>query len=134
MVQVRKKSRRRPRTPRLAAARHEALDDLLVSGLFKALCDPFRCRLLACVAKCGRACSVGEVAECCHLDLSTVSRHLKTLALAGLMESKKRGTSVYYSVRYEYLAGMLQSLAAAIDACRPSATCGPKGRVCDGCC
>ena len=122
MVQVRNKASpaiRRPATPRQAGARRGPLDQRLVPDLFKALGDPVRGRLLACVAKCGRACSVGEVAECCDLDLSTVSRHLMTLARAGVMESSKRGTSVLYAVRYEYLATTLHALAAAFEACRP---------------
>lgn len=137
MVHTRKKGksvRRRPRTPRQAAARRGALDALLDPALFKALCDPIRVRLLACVAKCGRSCSVGEVAQCCELDLSTVSRHLATLARAGVMESSKRGTSVLYAVRYDHLAGAFQRLSAAIDECRPAESGAINGGGCDGCC
>jgi len=137
MVQVRKKMtavRRRPSTPRQAAARRGVLDTLLNPELFKALCDPIRGRLLACVAKCGRSCSVGEVAQCCDLDLSTVSRHLTTLARAGVMESSKRGTSVLYAVRYDHVATTLHALAAAIEACRPSETGDAKRGGCDDCC
>lgn len=137
MVQLRKRTsatRRRPATPRQAGARRGELDELLAPDLFKALSDPIRGRLLACVAKCGRGCSVGEVAECCDLDLSTVSRHLTTLARAGVMESSKRGTSVFYAVRYAHLAATFQDLAAAIKACCPSESCDPNGGGCNGCC
>lgn len=137
MVQVRNKTAtagRRPATPRQAGSRRGALDELLAPDLFKALCDPVRVRLLACVAKCGRSCSVGEVAQCCDLDLSTVSRHLTTLARAGVMESSKRGTSVLYAVRYEHVATTLHALAAAIEACRPSDTGDATRGGCDGCC
>ena len=68
--------------------------------VFKALSDPTRLRLLACLAKCGRACSVGEVAECCAVDLSVVSHHLSALADAGVVESSKEGRSVSYRVRF----------------------------------
>ncbi len=136
MVQIRKKTAapKRPSTPRQAGARRGALDELLDPELFKALCDPIRVRLLACVAKCGRGCSVGEVADCCHLDLSTVSRHLKTLARAGVMESLKRGTSVLYAVRYEHLGRSFRALAAAFEDCRPSGTCDSSEGGCNGCC
>lgn len=137
MVQARNRTataRRRPATPRQAGARRGALDALLAPELFKALCDPVRARLLACVAKCGRSCSVGEVAQCCELDLSTVSRHLTTLARAGVMESSKRGTSVLYAVRYDYIATTLHALAAAFETCRPSDNCDSKEGGCNGCC
>ena len=76
MAQARKDvppSRRPPATPRLAARSRGPIDARLDPALFKALSDPTRLKLLACVAKCARACSVGEVALCCHVDLSTVS-------------------------------------------------------------
>jgi ArsR family transcriptional regulator len=110
------------------------LDELLAPELFKAIGDPVRVRLLACVAKCGRACSVGEVAQCCDLDLSTVSRHLTTLARAGVMESSKRGTSVLYAVRYDFIATTLHALAAAFEVCRPSDTGDSEEGGCNDCC
>lgn len=137
MVQARNKAatvRRRPTTPRQAGTRRGALDELLAPDLFRALGDPVRVRLLACVAKCGRSCSVGEVAQCCDLDLSTVSRHLATLARAGVMESSKRGTSVLYAVRYEFIATTLRALAAAFEECRPSDAGDSEGGGCDGRC
>ena len=113
--------RRPPATPREAARSTRPIDARLDPELFKALSDPTRLKLLACVAKCARACSVGEVALCCEVDLSTVSRHLATLARAGVMESSKEGTTVRYAVRYEHVAGALRDLADALDLCRPQA-------------
>lgn len=139
MVQVHKRSAtarkaaRRPATPRQAAARKSRLDALLDPDLFKALCDPTRVSLLACLAKCGRACSVGEVAECCSVDLSVVSRHLSQLADAGVLESTKQGRTVFYRVRFTGLSDKLRALADAIDACCPDGACG-EGRGKGGCC
>lgn len=109
-----------PKTPRQAAACCRPIDELLDPELFKALCDPTRASLLACIAKCGRGCSVGEVAECCSVDLSVVSRHLATLAQAGALESTKEGRTVFYRVRYAELARFLRSLADAIEECCPA--------------
>ena len=72
-----------PLTPRHAAARKGPIDAALDADLFKALGDPTRLQLLACLAKCARPCSVSEVADCCHVDLSVVSRHLALLQRAG---------------------------------------------------
>ena len=74
MVQVRKSLKKRPATPRQAAKVRGPVDGLLDVELFRALADPTRVRLLACLIKCGRGCTVGEVAECCAVDLSVVSR------------------------------------------------------------
>jgi len=115
-----------PRTPRLAASSPGPIDDLLDPAFFKALCDPTRVRLLACVAKCGRECAVSEIAECCHVDFSVVSRHLAVLERAGLLQSRRDGRSVHYQVRYADVAGRLHDLADALS------TCCPDG--CDGGC
>jgi ArsR family transcriptional regulator len=135
MAQVRKQlsATRRPRTPRQAAACCRPVDDLLEPALFKALGDPTRVQLLACVAKCGRACSVSEVAECCSVDLSVVSRHLQALARAGLIEPSRSGRTVSYAVRYSEVAAKFRALADAIQECAPEKSpCCEGGR--HGCC
>jgi DNA-binding transcriptional ArsR family regulator len=119
----------RPATPKHAAARRAPIDSLLNPDLFRALCDPTRAALVACIAKCGRGCSVSEVAECCSVDLSVVSRHLGVLARAGVLESRKEGRTVYYAVRYAELVTLLRSLANAFHECCPEG-CGQGG----GCC
>lgn len=117
MTQVRKK--RPPATPRHAAACCRPIDDLLEPALFKALSDPTRLSLIACIAKCARGCSVGEVAECCSVDFSVVSRHLTLLARAGVLDATKQSRTVFYSVRYTELSRTLRALADAIDDCSP---------------
>lgn len=109
----------RPSTPSQAAACCGPIDRLLNPDLFKALCDPTRVGLLACIAKCGRGCSVSEVAACCSVDTSVVSRHLATLEKAGVLTSERDGRVVRYAVRYQELSGTLRALADAIDGCCP---------------
>lgn len=96
------------------------IDELLDPELFKAFSDPTRASLIACIAKCGRGCSVGEVAECCSVDFSVVSRHLALLARAGVLEATKKGRTVFYGIRYAELARSLRSLADAIEQCCPA--------------
>ena len=109
----------RPSSPATAAAFHGRIDRLLDPELFKALGDPTRVTLLACLAKCGRACTVGEVAECCAVDLSVVSRHLAHLARAGILEAEREGRTVLYRVQYGGVSRVLRELADAIDECCP---------------
>lgn len=111
MTQVCKPSR----SPRHAAGKAGPLDTLLDPELFKALGDPTRVRLLACLAKCSRPCSVSEIAECCSVDLSVVSRHLGLLEDAGVLVSAKSGRTVTYSVRYSDLSQLLRNLADAFE-------------------
>lgn len=123
MTQINKQSR--PVSPATAAGCRRRIDRLLDPELFKALADPTRITLLACLAKCGRPCTVSEVAECCAVDLSVVSRHLGQLARAGVLEAEREGRAVLYRVRYAGLSGALRGLADAIDECCP------EGEGCD---
>lgn len=122
MTQIRR--RHPPATPRQAAACCGPIDGLLDPKLFKALSDPTRVSLVACIAKCARGCSVGEVAGCCSVDFSVVSRHLALLARSGVLEAKKDGRTVFYSVRYAELCRSLRSLADALEKCRPQKQAG----------
>lgn len=120
-------------SPLQAARCCRPVDGLLDPDWFKALCDPTRARLVGCLVKCGRACTVGEVAACCDVDLSVVSRHLRALELAGLLASSRQGRTVAYRVLYEEICRRLRDLADAIEECRPSGCCEP-GRCTTGSC
>jgi len=118
-----------PKTPKQAACCNSELDKLLDPEIFKALGDQTRLKLLSCLARCARECSTTEVAECCSVDFSVVTRHLTLLADAGVLESRKEGRTVYYKVRYAELGTSLRSLADALEGC-----CAPKGRKGKACC
>jgi len=116
------------------AAQHEArLDRLLDPDMLKALAEPTRSRLLSCLIKCARPCSVTEVAACCSTDFSMVARHLSTMAKAGLLVSQKRGRTVWYSADSRALAARFREIADAIDELEPQAQ--NEAACCDsGCC
>jgi ArsR family transcriptional regulator len=106
-------------TPEEASRCCGPLDEQLDAQLFKALGDPTRLRLLTCLAKCGRPCSVTELSACCQVDFSVVSRHLAVLARAGVLGATKSGRTVWYEVRYRTLAQAFRALARSVDRCRP---------------
>ncbi|GAA0593886.1 hypothetical protein GCM10009534_30310 [Kribbella sandramycini] len=80
------------------------------AGVFKALGDPVRLRLMSIIAS-----AEGEVCVCDitpHFDVSgpTISHHLKVLREAGLVDCERRGTWVYYwpiPARLEWIASLL---------------------------
>lgn len=93
--------------------------DLLSPRFFKALCDPNRIALLCRLAE-GRAPrSVSEMATCCPVDLSVVSRHLAMLRDAGILEATRQGKEVHYRVRVSAVARTLRAVADALEACCP---------------
>jgi len=69
------------------------MSDIL--DIFKALADEGRLRILRSVDQ--AELSVAELVQALEMPQSTVSRHLKPMREAGLVESRRDGTSVYYN-------------------------------------
>ncbi|WP_433465951.1 ArsR/SmtB family transcription factor [Spirillospora sp. CA-128828] len=82
-----------------------------LAPLFKALADPVRLRLLSLIAchEGGEAC-VCDLTDAFELTAPTISHHLKVLKQAGLVDSERRGTWVYYWLN----PGVLERLSAAL--------------------
>jgi len=74
-----------------------ATDAEELAPLFKAIADPVRLRLLSLIAchEGGEAC-VCDLTGTFDLTAPTISHHLKVLRQAGLIDSERRGTWVYY--------------------------------------
>jgi ArsR family transcriptional regulator, arsenate/arsenite/antimonite-responsive transcriptional repressor len=83
-----------------------------LAPLFKAIADPARLRLLSLIASHpgGEAC-VCELTGAFDLTAPTISHHLRVLREAGLIDSERRGTWVYYWVNPGMLARMSALLA-----------------------
>lgn len=85
--------------------------------MFKALCDPVRISIVATLAARRSPATVSQIAECCGIDFSGVSRHLKILHDVGILSAKKQGREKLYSVEIEHLADSLRSYASALEMC-----------------
>ena len=105
-----------PRRPSSSAC-CPGIAELLEPRFFKALCDPNRIAILARLAQCCAPRTVSQIAECCPVDLSVVSRHLAMLRDAGVLDAHKRGKEVYYTVRFSKLVSTLRALADGLEAC-----------------
>lgn len=69
------------------------MSDIL--DIFKALADEGRLRILRAIDQ--AELSVAELVQALEMPQSTVSRHLKPMREAGLVSSRRDGTSVYYN-------------------------------------
>ncbi|MGV9906300.1 ArsR/SmtB family transcription factor [Streptomyces sp. NPDC003388] len=82
-----------------------------LAKVFKALGDPVRLRLLSMIAsRAGGEVCVCDLTPAFDLSQPTISHHLKLLRQAGLIDSERRGTWVYYRLLPEMtdrLAGIL---------------------------
>ena len=73
--------------------------------LFRALANPARIRILEVLAD-GEH-SVGELQPLVDIELSHLSQQLGVLRRAGLVNARKEGTSVYYSIDDPQLVELL---------------------------
>lgn len=94
----------------LATSRISAEDAERIAPMFKALGDPVRLRMASMIAARPEVC-VCEITPVFDLSSGTISHHLKALRDAGIVESERRGTYVYYRIRPEALAGLAALLS-----------------------
>src|SRR5258706_1179127 len=71
-------------------------------GVFKALADPTRRQILQDLRD--SELSAGEITSRFHISAPSISRHLSVLKSAGLVQERKDGTFVYYSLVDDRLA------------------------------
>ncbi|MGC4848383.1 ArsR/SmtB family transcription factor [Micromonospora sp. DT15] len=84
----------------LAVRPMDAEQAAMVAPLFKALGDPIRLRLMSMIASVPEMC-VCDLTPAFDLSGPTISHHLKVLREAGLVDSERRGTWVWYRVKPE---------------------------------
>lgn len=86
------------------------------SDLLKALANPHRLMILCQLTE--RECSVGELAGCLDLRLSTISQHLSLLRRDGLVAPRREGQTIHYRLADPVAKGILETLFAAY--CAPN--------------
>jgi ArsR family transcriptional regulator len=85
------------------------------AGLFKALSDPARVRLVNLLATSAEPVCVCELVEPVGLSQPTVSHHLKKLTAAGLLHREQRGVWAFYSLNRDALAAAARLLDSKED-------------------
>ncbi len=100
------------------------LDPTQIASWFRALSDETRVRVVEILAS-GEKC-VCELQDELHAAQSRLSFHLKVLREAGLVNDRRQGRWVYYSLRPEALEAMadyLQEKSADASVWRASSCC-----------
>lgn len=81
-----------------------------LAGMFKALADPARVKILSMLLNADEVCAC-DVAAGIGKTAGTTSHHLKLLRDAGLITGDRRGTWIYYRVIPERLVAIRDALA-----------------------
>lgn len=101
----------------LAQEAISAEDAASLARAFKAIGDPIRLRLLSLIASRGGETCVCDLTGPFEVSAPTISHHLKVLREAGLIDSERRGTWVYYWSKpeaLERLSGILGQQAVRV--------------------
>lgn len=76
--------------------------------IFKVLGHPIRLKIVA--GLCTRECNVKHIWECLGLPQATVSQHLALLKNKGIIEGKREGVEVRYSVVHPLAKKLIEVL------------------------
>lgn len=68
--------------------------------IFKVLGHPIRLKIVA--GLCARECNVKHIWECLGLPQATVSQHLALMKNKGIIEGKRDGVEVHYTVIHPF--------------------------------
>ncbi|MEL6948673.1 MAG: metalloregulator ArsR/SmtB family transcription factor [Pseudomonadota bacterium] len=86
-----------------------------LADLLKALGEFNRLSLVYELCQCNAPQNAMCLCECCSVDSSVVSRHLKVLAQQGVVQMEKKGRERVYSLNRSDVADRLRALADQIE-------------------
>lgn len=86
-----------------------------LARLLKALGEYNRLSLVYELCGCEKPENAMCLCECCSVDASVASRHLKTLAQEGVVQIERKGRERLYSLNRKEVAQRLRTLADQID-------------------
>ncbi|MEM8546742.1 MAG: metalloregulator ArsR/SmtB family transcription factor [Pseudomonadota bacterium] len=87
-----------------------------LAALLKALGETNRLSLVYELCQCEHPQNAMCLCDCCSVDASVVSRHLKVLEQEGVVRMQKSGRERKYSLNRRDIADRLRALADQIDA------------------
>ncbi|MBV1860929.1 MAG: metalloregulator ArsR/SmtB family transcription factor [Nannocystaceae bacterium] len=100
-----------------------SLDEAFKPELFRALAEPTRVHLLEVLMRAGGEANVSSIAENLPVDTSVVSRHLRELVQAGVLEVERRGRERWYRLRLDALIQHFGELVRQLSALRDGKAC-----------
>lgn len=79
------------------------------SEVLRALAHPLRMRILDFIDK-NKLINVNKIYNTLKLEQSITSQHLRILRLAGIVETRREGKFIYYSIDYSKISNVLKAL------------------------
>ena len=86
-------------------------------AILKGIAHPVRLAVVEALAD-SEMC-VCDIAEMFHFDRTTISKHLSLMKNLGILEDRKEGLKVYYSLRIRCLPSMLSCIEKVVEGKNP---------------
>ncbi len=80
-----------------------------IAELLKVIAHPVRLCIVNGLLEKG-TCNVSFIQNCLNTPQSTISQHLQRLRSAGIVEGKRDGTEIYYSIADKRIANLVKDL------------------------
>lgn len=103
--------------------RRVSLDSTFDPELFRALAEPTRIQILATLMRAGGEANVSSIAAGVPVDTSVVSRHLRELVQARIVDVERRGRERWYRLRYNPLIEHFREIVRQLEALRDGKAC-----------
>ena len=93
----------------------EQIEVQKIANMLKALGEFNRLSLVYRLCQCQSPQNAMCLCDCCSIDASVVSRHLKVLTQEGILHLEKKGRERTYALNRAYVANQLRELADKIE-------------------
>ncbi len=81
------------------------------SEILRALAHPLRLKILEFIDR-NKTINVNKIYNTMNLEQSITSQHLRILRVTGIVETKRNGKFIHYSIDYSKLANVLKAINA----------------------
>ncbi len=81
------------------------------SEILRALAHPLRLKILEFIDK-NKTINVNKIYNTMNLEQSITSQHLRILRVTGIVETKRNGKFIHYSIDYSKLSNVLKAINA----------------------
>ena len=90
-------------------------DKLRISSeILRALCHPLRMKILQFIDE-NENINVNKIYNTLKLEQSITSQHLRILRMAGIVETKREGKFIQYSIDYSKVANAVKAIGSFLD-------------------
>jgi Predicted transcriptional regulators len=96
----------------VTAPKSIALTDRQLTLIARALADPRRYEILQKIGGSDASCPCGDIRNCLPISPATLSHHMKELENAGLIDARREGKFVNYTLRRDILQAYLDKLSS----------------------